>query len=110
MKAQPSHTDSIRRRTSWVCAADPASIEPPPRNPAWTLWLPLVLGFSAGFILVFALAHLGPKTEASAVIRYSLPLDLFQDSPEVQCGDGKRVLNGHCVCSASCDSLQEAEI
>jgi len=69
----------------------------------------MLLGFFAGSILVLAVMAVTGASEPT-VIRYSLPLDLFQDSPEVQCGDGKRVLNGHCVCSASCDSLQEAEI
>ena len=68
-----------------------------------------ILAVSAGAILGLAVRAVTGASEPT-VIRYSLPLDLFQDSPEVQCGDGKRVLNGYCVCSASCDSLQEAEI
>ncbi len=69
----------------------------------------MLLGFAAGTLLVLAWQAVAGTSEPM-VIRYSFPLDLFQDAPEVQCGDGKRVLNGHCVCSASCDSLQEAEI
>ena len=74
-----------------------------------SLALAILLGFAAGSIMVLAVRAVTGTSEPM-VIRYSLPLDLFQDAPEVQCGDGKRVLNGHCVCSASCDSLQEAEI
>ena len=110
MKASASHTETTpRRRVGWSC-----SIESPPRElPApmsgWMMLLVSILAVSAGAILGLAVRAVTGASEPT-VIRYSLPLDLFQDSPEVQCGDGKRVLNGYCVCSASCDSLQEAEI
>lgn len=104
MKAPASHTErSPRRRVGWSCAAEDVP------SPVRTVALVLLLGFAVGSILVVAAKVLMAISERP-VIRYSLPLDLFQDSPEVQCGDGKRVLNGHCVCSASCDTLQEAEI
>ena len=109
MKASASHTETTpRRRVGWSCAADTSSPDAP-SSPAWTLALAILLGFAAGSIMVLAVRAITGTSEPM-VIRYSLPLDLFQDAPEVQCGDGKRVLNGHCVCSASCDSLQETEI
>ena len=109
MKASASHTETPpRRRTGWSCAAD-TSLTDASSEAAWTLVVAVLLGFAAGALLVLAWQAVAGTSEPNG-IRYSLPLDLFQDAPEVQCGDGKRVLNGYCVCSASCDSLQEAEI
>lgn len=104
MKA-PSNTDTSCRRTTWSCAVEDSTQAPPPPPSSW-----LAIAIFLGVVLLAFIVRALTFEEPATVIRYSLPLDFFEDHSEAQCGNGKRVLNGQCVCANSCDTLREADI